>query len=568
MKLRNAIAVGTVALLIASAAGAANTYYVTPNGSAITGADGSQGNPFGTVSQALNSGRVYGGDTVLLMDGDHGPLALNGVNFSAPVTIMSENGRNGHVDSIALTGSTSNLTLADLTVWPADPYAVGWSLINSDYGTSNIVLDGLDVLNGADAGNYLNWSKTEWNNRKTDATDIRGRNSKVLNSTFTGFYHGIQMRGPDAVVAGNVVDGFGGDGMRGLGDRNRFTGNRVQNCFVIDGNHDDGFQAWPVSTHSGATLDDLVFENNVVLEWTHGTAHALRCSLQGVGMFNGGYVNTTIRNNVISVTAYHGISVYGSQGTSIVNNSVVHGDGNAVGWPWIGIFIASGHSNQNILVSNNIAMKYNASANTSQNIVIANNGMIRDPQADLADVDNYNFAPASFAFIDSANPNSAPAGDFFGTLRPWGAGPDLGAIEADGSNRTISTATTTSGGTSTGAGSGSSTGSGGTTGGTTGGTGTTTGGTGSTDTGSTDTGTTDTGSTDTGGTGSTDTGGTGSTDTGSTDTGSTGGTDTGSTDTGGTDTGATYDGTSDTGGNKTKKNVGKWLSAPGHNKNK
>jgi len=63
-------------------------HYVAPIGANLTGtADGSLEHPWASVNAALDSGNITGGETLLLMDGDHGALEIRGTSFTTPVVI-------------------------------------------------------------------------------------------------------------------------------------------------------------------------------------------------------------------------------------------------------------------------------------------------------------------------------------------------------------------------------------------------------------------------------------------------------------------------------------------------
>ena len=72
-----------------------------------------------------------------------------------------------------------------------------------------------------------------------DGTRMVIRNNRLLNVNF-----GISVNASHSLIAGNLVENFSGDGMRGLGDYTVFEYNTVKNCYDVNANHDDGFQSW------------------------------------------------------------------------------------------------------------------------------------------------------------------------------------------------------------------------------------------------------------------------------------------------------------------------------------
>ena len=217
----------------------AATYYVAPLGATLSGtADGSLARPWPSVAAAIKSGRISGGDTVMLMDGSHGMLTFHSIAFSSPVIFQSLNAKNAHVERIKIQQGNRNLTFRNLTVWPSNPSASLAPLIVSYTESSDITLDSLDVRGTQNAATtYLNWSVADWLAQGTVVgAHLRGPRSTVLNSTFVGIGIGIATSGADAVVVGNRIEGFSADGMRGFGDRSLFQNNHISNCVKINNN--------------------------------------------------------------------------------------------------------------------------------------------------------------------------------------------------------------------------------------------------------------------------------------------------------------------------------------------
>ncbi len=305
----------------------AQTFYIAPPGAqAVTSPDGSLAKPFPSLSVAFESGKVDGGETLLLMDGKYGSVKLYNLAMASPVIIRSQNGKKAHMDSVEITGTTKNLILQNLSVWPSSPDIIVKNLVVTAATTSLITIEGLLMYSHPDAPNYLKWSEADWNDRKVNGIRLNGSNSTARGNTLVATYSGLTSTGHQNRFESNIVDGFNGDGMRGLGQNNIFVRNLVRNCVDTDTNHDDGFQAW---VNSSTKPTGLVLDGNFILEWVATPKdHPLRCRLQGIGLFDGIYRNLTIVNNVVSATQYHGISIYGADNAIIANNTVVHSAGN------------------------------------------------------------------------------------------------------------------------------------------------------------------------------------------------------------------------------------------------
>lgn len=365
----------------------------------------------------------------MLMDGEHGAVTLYNYPFPASVIIASQRARNAHLESITLTGTTSNLKFRSLSVWPSDYTKVGTdtALVSAATTTSGIQMNNLDVRTDKDAANYQSWSAATWDAHKFNGISLSGINSVVRGSTVTGAYHGIIMAGANAKVFDNLVEGFNGDGMRGTGAKGLFRNNRVINCVVTDDNHDDGFQSWAPSTGS---ISGITLDGNTFLEWT-GAPNPLSCHLQGIGLFDGFFDSFTIINNVVATTAYHGISVYGGRKMIIANNTVVNSLGTPSTTPYIAVFNhKNGTSSSDVTVANNLAMSIRGTASTENRVVFVDNTAITSPLTAFQGALAFNYRPATgSSFIDSGDSALAPVGDIEGTPRTSGGAPDRGAYE-------------------------------------------------------------------------------------------------------------------------------------------
>lgn len=405
------------------------TYYVAPLGTVVAGTpDGTTGKPFLSVDLAFKSGKVKGGDTLLLKDGAYGPLTIKAnAAFDVPVTIMSQNAKAAQVDRILLAGTTRKLILRNLSVWPSNPDAGEPYLIRSYNTTSDITLDALDIRSEKGAAGYMGWDAAKWGVRKSSGIMMQGPRSVVTGNKLMGVYHGILVS-RDSTIVNNVIEGFNGDGMRAF-TGGTVRGNRVMNCVKTDTNHDDGFQSFAVG--DGAVVADLVIDSNTIIEWTGAPDHPLRCKLQGIGLFDGPFVNLTIVNNLVVVSHYHGITVYGGQGAKITNNTVVHAKGHTLTYPYIAIRANKDEpAPKNVLVSNNISMSVSGKASAADSVVFLNNSVIGTPSLMFKDPAAFDFRPkSSSGFIDSADPVTAAKVDIEGNKRPSGALPDRGAYE-------------------------------------------------------------------------------------------------------------------------------------------
>lgn len=426
------------------------TYFVAPLGTtSTTTPDGTEGLPFLSIPAALASGKVKGGDTLLLKDGAYGAVDIKAnASFDTPVTITSQNAKSAQFDSILLSQNTRNIVLRNISVWPRSPTAEGGkngavALVRAYSTTSDITLDNLDVRSEVGAEAYMQWDAAHWEARKYSGIFLQGPRSLVTRSRLTGIYHGIMVQ-DDAQIIDNVVDGFNGDGLRAF-SHGTVRGNRVMNCVKTDDNHDDGFQSFSLN---GIPVTDLLIDGNTIIEWTGNPGHPLRGLLQGIGLFDGFYDNLTIQNNLVSVSAgsYHGLSVYGARGAKIINNTVVDALGQTGIYPWLRVAPRKdGTPSTDVLIANNVAMSIQGTASITDNVVFSNNSVVGTPSAVFENPAVLDYRPkATSGFVDTADAAAAPVLDIQGLPRPSGAQPDRGAYEVQ-----VSATTTTTGGTTT-----------------------------------------------------------------------------------------------------------------------
>lgn len=407
----------------------AEDYYV----SAGTGAgSGSAAAPWPSVKEALASGRLAGGDRLLLAPGDHGDLGIRGARFDPPLTIASAPGGRAHVNKVRIHDS-SGLIIEGLDVWPLVPLNImgkepGDPLVQTAASSSRITFSRLDIRGAPDADTrYREWGKDDWLHVwRVSGVMLDGPDQTLRDSVLSGISNGITVRGPRNRVLDNEVRGFSKDGMRGLGSGSVFRGNTVRDCVKVDGNHDDGFQSW-VNTPGRAKREavaDVSLIDNAILEWTGPSDHPLRCRLQGISLFNGPYRNWTISNNLIAISAYHGIALYGTSNFEVIHNTVVQIDGLPGKSPWIMTKNSTGDASGN-LIANNAAMNIKLAPGTA---TARDNVIIQNPARMFVNVQARDYRPnPGSGLAGAAEPSLGEKQDLAGRPRP--AQPAIGALE-------------------------------------------------------------------------------------------------------------------------------------------
>lgn len=416
-------------LLLFSSDAVAATYFVSPT--AKSTGTGSQNAPWPSVAAALATGKIRGGDQILLQSGNHGFLRIKGARFSSPVLIAAAPGAKARVERIDVQ-SSKNITFRDLLIWPEKPTSETLFLVRTSRNSPNMEFQRLDVRSAEDAGNYRRWNKSTWLARKVNGILAEGPDSEVSNSTFMGLYHAVSVNGDRSSILNNRIVGYSGDGTRALGNYSTLRGNTIQDCVKIDENHDDAFMTWSLGANGkigAGTIEGMVIENNLIEEWNGPRNHPFICELQGI--FLGGYLNDlVIQNNVVSVSAYHGITAYGVTRGKIVNNTLVNSRGPSKTQPWIGLWGNIDRGSTQVTVANNIAPLFKVNSLPKIDIQQSRNVVLIYPQQQLRAPFKGDYRPAKgSSLIDGAKSQFAPANDIDGTTRTLGSSADIGAYE-------------------------------------------------------------------------------------------------------------------------------------------
>jgi hypothetical protein len=424
----------------------ATTHYVAPKGATISGTpNGTKENPWRDPSKALSVAKA--GDTILLMDGNYDGLIVKQRAFSSPVTIRSMNDKKARLERISIEDGSQNITFQNLSVWPSDTSTSKANRLQTGNSVKDIVFDGLDVRGDRNAASYPGWTKAQWEEHNMKGIHSRGVRVTIKNSTFTGLGFAVVLEGPQTKAVNNSIRGFSHDGLRVLGNESVIKGNLITDCVRINSNHPDGIQSWSVG---GKPVDGLLIEGNAIIEWSNPTKSSIGCGLQGIGFFDGFYDNIVIRNNIVAITAYHGISVYGGRNLSIINNTVVNIGGKSVEYPFIKI---ADHKNgtppSNVTRANNLAMQFSRSDKTI-NFKSNKNSVILSPAKVFVDIAKFDYRLKSTStYIDSGDATFAPSTDVRDHRRPAGAGPDRGAYEMNSTPATQDSGSSTTSTTST-----------------------------------------------------------------------------------------------------------------------
>ncbi len=301
------------------------------------------------------------GDTISLMSGDYGELAIKDRNQGGFVTIQAGPGQSPQFSKIAVKGS--HWRLIGLTVSGHIPQGFLVNIADSD----NIIFEKNTVA--TKIGN-ISWAPTliEKNNPEGISSGIFASQSScvsVMDNHIVNVFNALMVggdqtnnRGQYIFINGNTIDNFAGDGIDHQASHIRIENNRITNGHDICNNlcaHNDGIQGWTWG-RPGIVNTDVVISSNEIIVQTDPKLVLPADAFQGITIFNGDWDGVQITNNSVIATAWHGITVFRARNVSIINNTVA--PGNAKRNTWITYSppkdLPPGASNSSI-VRNNVA---------------------------------------------------------------------------------------------------------------------------------------------------------------------------------------------------------------------
>ncbi len=438
----------------------ATNYYADPLAGSMANT-GSFNSPWASLSSIFTANKTFAaGDTLFLRTGNHGYALIRGLN-TGYVVIAPQPGQMPIIDRIRISASPTlaadywklyGLTIqSESTGTTATP---AYFLLEIYPYATHITVSHCTISSNL---NTTGWTRDDWRNRCNNGLSTRGKlnaNYIIEDNIIKNVAFGLSISSSSTIVRGNTVQYFTNDGSRVVGSDILFEKNRVLDLIKVMSNlenHDDLFQSfvYPAGGTGQDTLKNNVIRNNLFVCCTD-TTRAFRGPVQGIGCFDGVYLNWVIENNIVMPDHWHGISLYGAVNCRIVNNTVLDPypytpvdpvDNNAtnIGPAWITINKktsgppSSGNVVRNNLVANTILF-------STPDVGVASNNLILGALANFSNyfVDVSNFAqplqldlhlrPGSPA-IDAGETVFASTSDFDDVSRPQGPGFDIGAYE-------------------------------------------------------------------------------------------------------------------------------------------
>jgi len=428
----------------------ATDYYCDPGNGNIHN-NGSQNSPWPELEDVFNAGKVFqSGDVIYLLDGYHGNVSVKGVHTDF-VWIKNYPGANPKLSLLKFG------TSAPTSKWFVEGLIIG-AEFNVSYHKSTLLFAGeqassIKIKNCTifSKEDISAWTIYDWNNNVSNGVIFNGTDCSIENSIVKNVRTGIQFGGENCTASNNIVKNFAGDGLRGLADYGTFEYNIVKDNYVIDTNHDDGFQSWSDEGGIGkGIIKNIVLQGNTFINYTDPNREFLG-PMQGVFGTDGMFEDFIIENNVVIVDHWHGISLYGATNCKIVNNTVIdayfgttypnHPDPNVrgpLGPAWVKIANhKDGTQSTGNVIRNNIANQIvleNANVGVQDHNLILRGDNSSDYEVEFVDWQNFDFhLKENASAINSGSEDLAPVLDADKNSRPEGAAFDIGAYEYSGS---------------------------------------------------------------------------------------------------------------------------------------
>ena len=157
--------------------------------------------------------------------------------------------------------------------------------------------------------------------RGVDGIVLQGDHCRAVSNHVRNVAWGIQLGGVSNYAGYNLIENFRGDGLRTVNHYGVAEFNTIRNAYLVDGNHMDGIQGF-YRNQPGREVRGIVIRGNVILRHQRLEDPFVSPYLQGIGFFDGPFVDCVFEDNVVEADSYHGLSVYNAQGCRLTGNTV------------------------------------------------------------------------------------------------------------------------------------------------------------------------------------------------------------------------------------------------------
>jgi hypothetical protein len=340
----------------------------------IVDPSGTQRNSYKNIAVALKAAKP--GDKISLMSGEYGAVALDGKN-SDFITIEAAPGQTPKFTNIAVgwRGGASRWLIRGLTV---SGVSIGQYRNGSFMHTPLADMRNSDNIIFEHNNLFSQQGEFAWQQEigapptlATVSTGIQVDQSSCVslaqNHIFNVFnaitIGGDQVgdRGKYFAVTDNLIDDFAGDGIDHSASHVRILRNRITNGHDVCQNkciHTDGIQGWNWHNQAGQVDTDVLIDSNVIIAQTKPNLVLPSDDLHGITIFDGFWDGVQISNNLVITSTWHGITAYGVNNLTVINNTVA--GTNAKRRAWIAYNprknAPPGTTYQGVIIRNNVAL--------------------------------------------------------------------------------------------------------------------------------------------------------------------------------------------------------------------
>jgi hypothetical protein len=305
----------------------------------------------GSLSNALLNPEP--GTEIRLASGNYGDVALKGAN-AAYVTLKAEDGAEPVFTRLSIKGSGWRVQGISVIGWPDPSFPLPASLTPRDEKYLVYVHDSKDVaIEGGKIASALGGDIWEQRVRGQTSpipllTGIQGYNVscfRVADNEIVNIFNGVAVGGYSVAgygsnieVLNNRIHNIGGDGVDHFGSHIEIAYNKIYDAKnICDAKciHPDGIQGWNYNNKKGLTNVDVKIHDNVIISNLNAKAPLNWGKMQGITIFNGGWDSVTVRNNLVLVGTWHGMTLAGVRNATVEHNTVLTTDPHFAAWVMI-----------------------------------------------------------------------------------------------------------------------------------------------------------------------------------------------------------------------------------------
>jgi parallel beta-helix repeat protein len=297
------------------------------------------------------SGAIKAGDTIVLMNGDHGSVSAPAYVNSDFISVVAGKGQTPLVRSMHLIASShwlfsgikfqgeSKDQKSESLVWLQTH---GWA------GPSDniIVIDNSFSTEEDSRG----WSPEDWVKKPYGIGFLStARCTTLVHNHLFNLRDAVSIAADHALIKDNLIEDMGNDGVDIIGSDLVVQGNRIRSSRHTPSEllHPDGIQGW---TARGATNRNVVIDANSIINLNPAEDNIQ----QGISIFDGRWDGVTVTNNLVIGNTWNGISLYGMTNAIIINNTVIPARQKFPTWLLVGPGKDKTPS-QHVIVRNNMA---------------------------------------------------------------------------------------------------------------------------------------------------------------------------------------------------------------------